>query len=41
VLVIMLGVVLVAVPGALVVNPFCGSGKLPAACKRLGRQWLA
>jgi hypothetical protein len=29
------------VPGALVVDPFCGSGTVPAACKRLGRRWLA
>jgi len=41
VLVIMLGVVLAAVPGTLVADPFCGSGKVPAACKRLGRRGLA
>jgi site-specific DNA-methyltransferase (adenine-specific) len=29
------------VPGALVVDPYCGSGTVPAACKKLGRQWLA
>ncbi|MGA2066879.1 MAG: DNA methyltransferase [Thermoguttaceae bacterium] len=28
-------------PGSLVVDPFCGSGTVPAACKRLGRNWLA
>jgi hypothetical protein len=28
-------------PGALVVDPYCGSGTVPAACKRLGRRWLA
>lgn len=28
-------------PGSLVVDPFCGSGTVPAACKRLGRRWLA
>jgi site-specific DNA-methyltransferase (adenine-specific) len=28
-------------PGALVVDPFCGSGTVPAACKKLGRRWLA
>jgi hypothetical protein len=28
-------------PGALVVDPYCGSGTVPAACRRLGRQWLA
>jgi len=28
-------------PGALVVDPFCGSGAVPFACKRLGRRWLA
>jgi 16S rRNA G966 N2-methylase RsmD len=27
-------------PGALVVDPFCGSGTVPAACKKLGRRWL-
>lgn len=27
-------------PGALVVDPFCGSGTVPAACKRLGRRWI-
>ncbi|MGA2254594.1 MAG: DNA methyltransferase [Thermoguttaceae bacterium] len=29
------------VPGDLVVDPYCGSGTVPAACKRLGRKWLA
>jgi hypothetical protein len=29
------------VPGALVVDPFCGSGTVPAACKKLRRAWLA
>ncbi len=29
------------VPGALVVDPFCGGGTIPVACKRLGRRWLA
>ena len=28
-------------PGALVVDPFCGSGTVPAACKKLGRRWWA
>ena len=28
-------------PGALVVDPYCGSGTVPAACKKLGRRWLA
>jgi len=28
-------------PGALVVDPYCGSGTVPAACKMLGRKWLA
>jgi len=28
-------------PGSLVVDPFCGSGTVPAACKKLGRRWLA
>ncbi len=28
-------------PGSLVVDPFCGSGTVPAACKTLGRRWLA
>ena len=28
-------------PGALVVDPFVGSGTVPTACKKLGRQWLA
>jgi site-specific DNA-methyltransferase (adenine-specific) len=28
-------------PGDLVVDPYCGSGTIPAACKRLGRNWLA
>jgi DNA modification methylase len=36
-----LGVVLVVVPGALGVGPFCGSGKMPAARKNLRRRWLA
>ena len=29
------------VPGSLVVDPYCGSGTVPAACKKLGRNWLA
>ncbi|MCX7424150.1 MAG: DNA methyltransferase [Planctomycetia bacterium] len=28
-------------PGALVVDPYCGSGTVPAACRKLGRRWLA
>jgi hypothetical protein len=28
-------------PGALVVEPFCGGGSVPAACKKLGRRWIA
>jgi len=28
-------------PGALVVDPYCGSGTVPAACRNLGRNWLA
>ena len=28
-------------PGAMVVDPFCGAGTVPAACKKLGRRWLA
>lgn len=28
-------------PGALVVDPFCGGGSIPAACKATGRRWLA
>ena len=28
-------------PGDLVVDPFTGSGSVPAACKKLGRRWLA
>jgi hypothetical protein len=28
-------------PGDLVVDPFCGGGTMPAACKGLGRNWLA
>ena len=28
-------------PGQLVVDPFCGGGTIPAACKTLGRKWLA
>ena len=27
--------------GQLVVDPFCGGGQIPAACKGLGRRWLA
>ena len=27
--------------GQLVVDPFCGGGTIPAACKTLGRRWLA
>lgn len=27
--------------GQLVVDPFCGGGQVPAACKALGRRWLA
>ena len=28
-------------PGQLVVEPFCGGGQIPAACKATGRRWLA
>lgn len=28
-------------PGDLVVEPFCGGGAIPAACKSTGRRWLA
>ncbi len=28
-------------PGQLVVDPFCGGGQIPAACKAIGRRWLA
>jgi site-specific DNA-methyltransferase (adenine-specific) len=28
-------------PGEIVVDPFCGSGTIPAACKAMGRRWLA
>ncbi len=28
-------------PGQLVVDPFCGGGTIPAACKAIGRRWLA
>ncbi|MHB0960756.1 MAG: DNA methyltransferase [Pirellulaceae bacterium] len=28
-------------PGNLIVDPFCGGGTVPAACKSLGRRWLA
>ena len=28
-------------PGQLVVDPYCGGGTIPAACKMLGRRWLA
>ena len=28
-------------PGDLVVDPYCGGGMTPAACKRTGRRWLA
>ena len=27
-------------PGAMVVDPFCGSGTVPAACQKLGRRWI-
>ena len=27
-------------PGALVVDPYCGSGTVPTACKKLERRWL-
>jgi DNA modification methylase len=27
--------------GGLVVDPFCGSGTVPAACRRLKRRWMA
>jgi SAM-dependent methyltransferase len=29
-----------AKPGGLVVDPFCGSGTIPAAAKKMGRRWL-
>ena len=28
-------------PGQLVVDPYCGGGTIPMACKTLGRRWLA
>ena len=28
-------------PGQLVVDPFCGGGQIPAACKATGRRWLS
>jgi hypothetical protein len=28
-------------PGQLIVDPFCGGGQIPAACKATGRKWLA
>lgn len=28
-------------PGDLIVDPYCGGGMTPAACKRTGRRWLA
>jgi site-specific DNA-methyltransferase (adenine-specific) len=28
-------------PGGLVVDPFCGGGTIPAACKATGRRWIA
>ena len=28
-------------PGQFIVDPFCGGGTIPAACKALGRKWLA
>jgi ParB-like chromosome segregation protein Spo0J len=28
-------------PGALVVDGYCGGGTIPAACKGLGREWMA
>ena len=28
-------------PGQFVVDPFCGGGTIPAACKATGRRWLA
>jgi hypothetical protein len=28
-------------PGDLIVDPFCGGGTVPAACKSQGRRWLA
>ena len=28
-------------PGDLIVDPFCGGGAVPAACKSTGRRWLA
>lgn len=27
-------------PGALVVDPYCGAGTVPAACRKLGRRWI-
>ena len=27
--------------GAFMLDPFCGGGSMPAACKMLGRRWLA
>jgi hypothetical protein len=28
-------------PGALIVEPYCGGASVPAACKSLGRRWIA
>jgi hypothetical protein len=28
-------------PGQLIVDPYCGSGTIPAAAKKMGRRWLA
>lgn len=28
-------------PGALIVDPFCGGGAIPVACKATGRRWIA
>lgn len=28
-------------PGDLIVDPFCGAGTVPAACKRMNRRWVA
>jgi hypothetical protein len=28
-------------PGGLIVDPYCGSGTIPAAAKKMGRAWLA
>ena len=28
-------------PGEMVVDPFAGSGTIPAAAKKMGRRWLA